>query len=67
MIKISDFVASEAAYFTPMLERSLRSSMAEREAWGHETIRQRQERISLEVFDMLNGTVRYGPFTGLKL
>lgn len=41
--------------------------MAEREAWGHETIRQRQERISLEVFDMLNGTVRYGPFTGLKL
>jgi hypothetical protein len=60
-------IASEIAYFQPMLERALRSSAAEREAWRAETIRQRQERISLEVFEMLNGVVRYGRFKGLLL
>ncbi|MCZ8277271.1 MAG: hypothetical protein O9313_02925 [Acetobacteraceae bacterium] len=67
MRDVSKLIESELQYFKPMLERSIRSSVAEREAWRNETIRQRQERISLEVFDMLHGTVRYGPFTGLKL
>lgn len=62
MRDVSKLIESELQYFKPMLERSIRSSVAEREAWRNETIRQRQERISLEVFDMLHGTVRYGPF-----
>ena len=67
MRNVSKFIESELQYFKPMLERSIRSSAEEREAWRSETIRQRQERISLEVFDLVNGTVRYGPFTGLML
>jgi hypothetical protein len=67
MRNISRFIESELQYFKPMLERSTRSSEAERESWRNETIRQRQARISLEVFDMVKGIVRYGPFAGLKL
>lgn len=63
----AQFIAAETEYFRPMLERNLNATAAERERWRTETIRERQKRISLEVFDTLNGTVRYGPFKGLKL
>lgn len=61
------FIESELAYFKPMLERAQHASEADRMLWRQETIRQRQERISLEVFDKCKGTVKYGAFQGMKL
>lgn len=64
---IEDTVASELVYFKPMLEREGKSTLVQREIWRKETIRERQERISLEVFDLFGGKVAYGPFIGLEL
>lgn len=50
-----------------MLERSKLHNEQQRELWRRETIRQRQERISREVYDLCDGKVKYGPFTGLIL
>jgi hypothetical protein len=66
-MKIEELIKSELEYFQPMRDREHRCSDRDRKIWQSETIRQRQERISLEVFDMCRGTVRYGPFKGLKL
>ncbi len=66
-MKLTDLISSELKYFRPMLERDKQSSFEQREIWRGETIRQRQKRISLELFKMLNGTVKYGPFKGLRL
>jgi hypothetical protein len=66
-MEINDLIKSELEYFQPMVDRELRYSSHDREIWRSETIRQRQERISLEVFDLCGGSVRYGPFKGLKL
>ncbi len=67
LVKLTDLISSELEYFRPMLERDKQSSFEQREIWREETIRQRQKRISLELFKMLNGTVKYGPFKGLRL
>ncbi len=64
---IENIIQGEVDYFRPMLERAQRSSEVERLQWRSETIRQRQERISLEVHRLCNGTVLYGPFKGLKI
>ena len=61
-MKLTDLISSELDYFRPMIERDKQSSFEQRELWRGETIRQRQKRISLELFNMLNGTVKYGPF-----
>ncbi|MBN3196855.1 hypothetical protein [Pectobacterium versatile] len=66
-MNIDDFINFEKKYFEPMLERSQQSSEEQRLQWRKETVAQRTERISLEVFDMLDGVVKYGPFNGLKL
>lgn len=67
MKKIEDFISSEIEYFDPMQKRSITATLEERKNWRKETIRERQQRISLEVFDLLGGVVKYGPFKGLKL
>ncbi|MDO6408876.1 hypothetical protein [Pantoea phytobeneficialis] len=67
MRDIEDFITGESRYFEPMLMRATQSTAAQREQWRTETIRERQERISLEVFEQLEGHVKYGPFTGMKL
>ena len=67
LVKLTDLISSELDYFRPMIERDKQSSFEQRELWRGETIRQRQKRISLELFNMLNGTVKYGPFKGLRL
>lgn len=67
MNNIEDLLAQEAAYFAPMLARAAKSSTEQREQWRKESIRERQERISLEMFDQLGGVVKYGPFAGLQL
>ncbi|MDY0922239.1 hypothetical protein [Leclercia sp. CFBP8987] len=67
MNSVEQLILAEADYFHPMLARAQQSTVEQREAWRRETIRERQERISLELFDILNGVVKYGPFTGLHL
>lgn len=67
MNSVEKLILAEADYFHPMLARAQQSTREQREAWRRETIRERQERISLELFDILNGVVKYGPFTGLHL
>lgn len=67
MKSVEKLILAEADYFDPMLARAQLSTLEQREAWRRETIRERQERISLELFDILNGVVKYGPFTGLHL
>jgi hypothetical protein len=64
---IEHFIQTESDYFAPMLRRQLSTSANKTSRWREETVRQRHERISLEVYDLLNGTVTYGPFKGLKL
>ncbi len=64
---LQELIDSELAYFAPMTARAGRSTQKQRVAWRAETIRQRQERISLEVFELAGGLVRYGPFKGMKL
>jgi precorrin-6B methylase 2 len=67
MENIEALISKENQYFEPMLARYAKATMQEREKWRKETIRDRQERISIEVFDLLGGVVKYGPFKGLKL
>jgi len=67
MKNIEEFISNEYQYFAPMQARYTKSTLNEREKWRKETIRERQERISIEVFDLLGGEVKYGPFKGLKL
>ena len=64
---IEEFIQDENEYFAPMLERQRGASEEQKEAWRKETIRERQARISREVFDKCNGTVQRGLFKGLKL
>lgn len=64
---IDRLVADEREYFRPMLERSRQASEQQRAEWREETIRERQARISREVFEMTGGQVRHGPFSGMRL
>ena len=64
---LQKLIDTELAYFSPMKDRADRYSAEQREAWRAETIRQRQKRISLEVFEIAGGRVLYGPFRGMKL
>ena len=66
-VELADLINAEIEYFRPMLERSEKFTPEDKMHWREETIRERQERVSLEVFRLLNGTVRYGPFKGLQL
>ena len=64
---IDHLIKEEKLYFQPMLDRQRRATLKQREAWRLETIAQRQERISLETYDICDGVVKYGPFKGLLL
>ena len=66
-MSLDQLIESELAYFAPMSSRAAKCSEEERGAWRAETIRQRQERISLEVYEIAQGKVLYGPFAGMKL
>lgn len=64
---IDKLIEQELEYFKPMLERQKASSPEQSALWRQETIRQRQERVSLETYEICGGEVQYGPFRGLKL
>lgn len=67
IMNLEEFIRDEHEYFAPMLERQRAASEEQKEAWRKETIRERQARISREVFDKCNSTVQRGLFKGLKL
>lgn len=50
-----------------MKERQEAATDEMRQVWQSETIRERQERISYEAYNICGGTVKYGPFKGLLL
>lgn len=66
-MNIEELIDAEKTYFAPMMARAEKATAEQRALWQQETVRERQERISLEVFDSVNGQVKYGPFTGLHL
>ena len=66
-MSIDKFISEELAYFLPMQKRSENATQEMKSAWRNETVSQRQRRISLEVYDLFEGRINYGPFAGLKL
>lgn len=66
-MNINKFIEEEEAYFKPMLERQKFYSDFDLKKFRNETVSERKERISLELYENFNGIVKYGPFAGLKL
>jgi hypothetical protein len=66
-MNIEELIDAEKDYFAPMIARAEKATAEQRALWQKETVRERQERISLEVFDAVEGRVKYGPFKGLQL
>ena len=64
---LAEFISSELDYFEPMISRAKRSTRAERDEWARETVRERHERVSREVYALCNGMVKHGPFKGMRL
>lgn len=64
---IKEFIKDEMHYFQPMIGRSKKYNKSELENFRNETIKQRKLRISKELFDQLDGEVKYGIFKGMKM
>lgn len=64
---IEEFIKKEIEYFKPMLRRQNEASQAIMQAWRKETVAQRLQRISLETYDLCEGKVLHGLFSGLQL
>jgi hypothetical protein len=64
---IEDFIKSEIEYFKPILDAQNSLSKEQLNTYRSETLTQRKNRISLETYELCNGTVSDGLFTGLKL
>lgn len=64
---LNNIVESELDYFRPIMEKARQATPENREQWRHETVQQRRQRIATEVYDMVGGEVRYGPFKGLQM
>ena len=67
VMKVDKLIKSELEYFAPILYSQRKTSKTMLEAWRRETLAQRCERISLETFDLCEGKVLRGLFSGLKL
>lgn len=56
----------EKFFFKDSIERQKKHSWQKKIFYQNETIWQRKLRISIEVMQLLNSTVKYGPYNGLK-
>lgn len=65
--KLPGLIEGERIFFQKVFERQSRATMEMREQWRAETILQRRRRVSSEIYDLLGGVVKYGPFKGLSL
>lgn len=66
-MNINKFIANEEDYFKPMLMRQEYYSETDLKKFRNETVAQRKERVSLELYKYFNGVIKYGPFSGLRL
>ena len=66
-LDIESFIRMEEDYFSPMRSRSEGVPPEQLAEWRLETVRERQTRISQEVFELMGGIVGYGPFRGMQL
>ena len=66
-VSLKDLLTSEREYFEPMIARESRSTKEHKEEWARETVRERHERVSEEVYELCNREVKYGPFKGMRL
>ena len=66
-MKQNNLVKNELEYFKPMLIRQKKYSLNDRLKWKNETIRERQERVNIEICNLLDWTIKYGPFKGIKI
>lgn len=64
---LQGLIERERVYFEKIFERQSRATQAMRAQWQAENTKQRRRRVSSEVYDLLGGVVRYGPFKGLAL
>lgn len=64
---IKSFLTNELDYFKPILGRSEKYSIKELELFRKETVRERKRRVSIELYNLLCGSVKYGPFKNMKL
>ncbi len=64
--KLPDLIEGERIFFQGFDEIP-GATMEMREQWRAETILQRRRRVSSEIYDLLGGVVKYGPFKGLSL
>ena len=64
---IDDFIQAELDWFAPIKARESQFSEEQKKVWRSETVRERQERISIETWEACEGLVRYGPFSGMTL
>ena len=65
--KLNNLINSEKVFFSA-INKSLRDvSETDLIRWRNETVQARRNRISIELYQRVNGTVRYGPFEGMKL
>ncbi|MCA7012775.1 FkbM family methyltransferase [Dickeya dadantii] len=66
-MSIQNFIENEERYFAPMLERQKKATEEEKLMWRTENVHQRRQRVSLELFQTLQGKVTFGPFKDLLL
>lgn len=66
-MKIEDLIKYEIEYFDPIIKRNSFYSKDQLEEFRKETVAQRKKRVSLEIYDMFEGIVNYGPLKGLKM
>ena len=65
--ELNRLINSEEKFFSKINERVRGVSEADLIRWRSETVQERRNRISLELYRLVNGVVKYGPFKGLKL
>lgn len=61
----SNFIKSEIEHFSRIIDSQVSVDLLER--FRKETVAERQLRVSKQAYEICGGTVKYGPFKGLKL
>ena len=64
---LEDAIEHEREFFAGATKRLQSTSEELKLQWRRETVFERRTRISGEVFDLLDGTVAYGPFSGMSM
>lgn len=64
---IDELIQSEREFFSPVLEASKTLTQEQLQRFRLETVQERKQRISLELFHTNGGLIRHGPFKGMRL